>query len=118
MSHWSAWETAPSSLLRRNIMRQIMIDAIERQHTEPTGEDCGPAWRIVVSAWLLVFFCALLLAGVSAVAGPRSASHHHLKVAGATIPQHDPCSGLGVPSAYTVDGCTGVPLNEYQSLYR
>jgi hypothetical protein len=99
------------------MMRFIMIEsiALERGH-ESTSRQIG-GWRAVASAWALIGVLLLLLAGVSAVACPRSDWHPHRHLAGAVIPQHDPCTGLGVPSAPGVDGCRTVPLSQDWASY-
>jgi hypothetical protein len=102
-------------LLRRNIMRQIMIDSIER--TGDTGGWEGGGWRGVLSAWALVLLFLLALAAVGAVACPRGGSQPHHHLAGAVIPQHDPCTGLGIPSAPGVDGCKTIPVSQDRSAY-
>ncbi|HYZ41056.1 MAG TPA: hypothetical protein VE687_10590, partial [Stellaceae bacterium] len=68
------------------------------------------SWGAVFSAWALVVLFLLLLAGVSAVACPRPGSHPPRHLAGAVIPQHDPCVGPGLASAPDTDGCKNVPL--------
>jgi hypothetical protein len=96
--------------MRCNIVRQIMIDAIEREHAQPADDREIGRWRDIASAWALVLFFLLLLAGVSAVACPRDNPHPQRHLASAVIPQHDPCVGPGVPSAQGVDGCKTIPL--------
>jgi hypothetical protein len=86
-----------------------MIDAIERAHDSVDRQVGG--WRGVVSAWGLLLLFLLLLAGVSAVACPRSEPQPHRHLAAVTIPQHDPCVGPGLPSAPDVDGCKIIPLS-------
>ena len=99
-------------VVRRNIMRQTMIDAIEREGADESDDRQIGGWRVVASAWALVLLFLLLLAGVSAVACPRADSHAQLHLASAVIPQHDPCVGPGVPSAQGVDGCKTIPLGQ------
>lgn len=99
-------------VVRRNIMRQTMIDAIEREGADESDDRQIGGWRVVASAWALVLLFLLLLAGVSAVACPRADSHAQRRLASAVIPQHDPCVGPGVPSAQGVDGCKTIPLGQ------
>ena len=96
--------------VQRNIMRQTMIDAIERELAQPADDRQIGGWRVVASAWALVALFLLLLAGVSAVACTRGDSHPQRHVVSAVIPQHDPCVGPGVPSAQGVDGCKTTSL--------
>jgi hypothetical protein len=105
-------EERRSILLRRNIMRQIMIDAIGLNHAQENGDQRLGGWRVVASAWALLLLFLLLLAGVSAVACPRGGVQPDRHLAGAVIPQHDPCVGPGVPSAQGVDGCKTTPLGQ------
>jgi hypothetical protein len=98
-------------LLRRNIMRLIMTDRIDRSERQISG------WPGVVSAWTLLLLFLLLLAGVGAVACPRGGPQPHRHLAGVVIPQHDPCIGPGVASASGVDGCQIIPLNQDRSAY-
>ena len=67
-------------------------------------------WRIVVSAWGLVLLFIMLLAAVEATACRGSGSPSVGQFTGAVIPQHDPCTGPGIPSAANVDGCASAPL--------
>jgi len=94
-----------------------LIDGIG--YSDEHGSNVRPdgGWRVVASAWALVLLFLLLLGGVSAVACTRGASHSHRHLAGAKIPHHDACSGSGIPSAHTVDGCGGVPITEDRSAY-
>jgi hypothetical protein len=98
--------------MRCNIVRQIMIDAIERELEQPADDRQIGGWRVVASAWALVVLFLLLLAGVSAVACTRADPHPQRHLASAVIPQHDPCVGPGVPSAQGVDGCKTIPLGQ------
>jgi hypothetical protein len=86
-----------------------MIDAFERDRPHTVEDRQIGGWQGVVSAWALLLLFLLLLAGVSAVACPRSDPQPHRHLA-AAIPQHDPCVGAGVPSAPDVDGCKVIPL--------
>jgi hypothetical protein len=99
-------------MVRRNIVRQIMIDAIELERTQPTDDRQIGGWRVVAAAWALLLVFLLLLAGVSAVACPRADSHPRQHLASAVIPQHDPCVGPGLPSAQGVDGCKTIALGQ------
>jgi len=94
----------------------FMIDSIEPRggHENPDRQIGG--WQVVVSAWALVLLFCFLLAGVSAVACTRTSPPPH-RLARAVIPQHEPCEEPNVPSAYTVDGCKGVPITEDRSAY-
>jgi hypothetical protein len=74
-------------------------------------------WRIVVSAWALVLLFVMLLAAVEAVACRAGVPHPKAHLAGAVIPQRDPCVGAGIPSAAGVDGCASVPVSEDRSAY-
>jgi hypothetical protein len=98
--------------MRCNIVRQIMIDAIEREPTQPTDDRQTGGWRVVAAAWAVVLLFLLLLAGVGAVACPRADTHPPRHLASAVIPQHHPCVGPGVPSAQGVDGCKTIPLGQ------
>jgi hypothetical protein len=98
--------------MRCNIVRQIMIDAIELEPAQPTDDRQIGGWRVVAAAWALLLLFLLLLAGVSAVACPRADSHSHRHLVSAVIPQHDPCVGPGVRSAQGVDGCKTIPLGQ------
>jgi hypothetical protein len=98
--------------MRCNIVRQIMIDAIEREPAQPTDDRQIGGWRVVAAAWAVVLLFLLLLAGVSAVACPRADTHPQRHLASAVIPQHHPCVGPGVPSAQGVDGCKTIPLGQ------
>ena len=89
-----------------------MIDAIERELAQPADDREIGRWRDIASAWVLVLFFLLLLAGVSAVACPRADTRPQRHLASAVIPQHDPCVGPGVPSAQGVDGCKTIPLRQ------
>jgi hypothetical protein len=98
--------------MRCNIVRQIMIDAIERDGAHDGGDRQIGGWRVVAAAWALLLFFLLLLAGVSAVACTRADSHPQRHLASAVIPQHAPCVGPGVPSAQGIDGCKTIPLGQ------
>jgi hypothetical protein len=98
--------------MRCNIVRQIMIDAIEREPTQPTVDRQIGGWRVVAAAWAVVLLFLLLLAGVGAVACPRADTHPQRHLASVVIPQHHPCVGPGVPSAQGVDGCKTIPLGQ------
>jgi hypothetical protein len=97
-------------LLRRNIARQVMFDGIDARLAEESIDRRDSSWRIVASAWAFVLALMVLLAG----AGALAYLHHHAQpdhlLAGAVIPQHDPCVGPGVASAPGVDGCESAPL--------
>jgi len=99
-----------SVLVRRNIMRWIMIDALERNRAPRTEDQQTGGWRAVAAAWAVLLFLLLLFAGVNAVACPRGDAGVHRRLAADAIPQHDPCVGAGVPSAPDVDGCRIIPL--------
>jgi|SRR5271165_5604019 len=88
-----------------------MIDTIQGDPRNSEDRQIG-GWRVVVSAWGLVLLFLLLLAGVSAVACPRSDHQLHRHLAAAVIPQHDPCVGPGLASAADVDGCKVIPLGQ------
>jgi hypothetical protein len=98
--------------MRCNIVRQIMIDAIELAPAQPTDDRQIGGWQVVAAAWALLLVFLLLLAGVSAVACPRADTRPQRHLASAVIPQHDPCVGPGVPSAQGVDGCKTIPLGQ------
>jgi hypothetical protein len=98
--------------MRCNIVRQIMIDAIERDGAHESDDRQIGGWQVVAAAWALLLLFLLLLAGVSAVACTRADSHPQRHLASAVIPQHDPCVGPGVPSAQGVDGCKTIPLGQ------
>jgi hypothetical protein len=97
-------------LVRRNIMRWIMIDALEGNRAQFRDDQQAGGWRVVAAAWGILLFFMLLLAGVNAVACPRADAGTHRHIAAAVIPQHDPCVGAGLPSAPDVDGCKVIPL--------
>jgi hypothetical protein len=78
----------------------------ERDHDMQTAG----GWHVVVSAWVLVLLFSLLLAAAGAMACQRSQPAPHRHLAGAVIPQHDPCAGSGIPSAPSVDGCKRAPI--------
>ena len=78
----------------------------ERDHDTRTAGD----WHVVASAWVLVLLFALLLAAAGAVACEHSRPAPHQHLAGAVIPQHDPCAGPGIPSAPAIDGCKSTPI--------
>lgn len=94
-----------------------MIDDVGRRREEESNERQPGNWRIVVSAWVLVLLFAMLLAAVEAVASRRAGSHPGRHLAGAVIPQHDPCAGPGIPSAPGLDGCQSVSTGEDRSAY-
>jgi hypothetical protein len=98
--------------MRCNIVRQIMIDAIEREGAHESDDRQIGSWRVVAAALVVLLFFLLLLAGVSAVACTRADSHPQRHLASAVIPQHHPCVGPGVPSAQGVDGCKTIPLGQ------
>jgi hypothetical protein len=106
-------------LLQRNNSEPSMADGFEAERELGRNDWQFGSWRVVVSAWTIVLVFVILLAGVSAVACLRGASHspHHRHLAGAVIPQHDPCAGPGVASAPGIDGCKSVPLSEDRSAY-
>ncbi len=108
-------EAAYLDMVRCNIERQIMIDAIEREGAGDSDDRQIGGWRVVAAAWALLLLFLVLLAGVSAVACPRADTHPHL--ASAVIPQHDPCVGPGIPSAQGVDGCKTIPLGQSWASY-
>jgi hypothetical protein len=97
-------------LVRRNIMRWIMIDALERNRADSREDRRTGGWSAVAAAWAVLLIFLLLLAGVSAVACPRADAGMHRHFAAAVIPQHDPCVGAGLSSAPDVDGCKVIPL--------
>jgi hypothetical protein len=99
-------------MARCNIVRQIMIDAIERAGAHESDDRQIGGWQVVASAWALLLFFLLLLAGVSAVACPRADTHPQRHLASAVIPQHDPCVGPNLRSAQGVDGCKTIPLGQ------
>jgi hypothetical protein len=98
--------------MRCNIVRQIMIDAIELEPAQSADDRQIGGWRVVAAAWAVLLLFLLLLAGVSAVACTRADSHPQRHLASAHIPQHHPCVGSGVPSAQGVDGCKTIPLRQ------
>jgi hypothetical protein len=98
--------------MRCNIVRQIMIDAIERDGAHDSDYRQIGGWQVVAAAWALLLLFLLLLAGVSAVACTRADTHPQRHLASAVIPQHDPCVGPGVASAQGVDGCKTIPLGQ------
>jgi hypothetical protein len=113
----SAQKRAPTYLLQRNMMRFIMIEGIqlERGH-DSTSRQIG-GWRAVLAAWALVLVFALLVAGAKAMTCRTGVAHPDRHLAGAVIPQHDPCIEPGVPSAPGVDGCRASPLNQERWAY-
>src|SRR5690349_11454056 len=94
-----------------------MVENLERERERESNDRQLRGWRAVVSAWALVLVFVILLAGVSAVACLRGGAQPNRHLAGAVIPQHDPCGGPGVPSAPTVDGCRSIPSSEDRSAY-
>ena len=77
-------------------------DGIERQVV---------SWRTLASAWALVLVLMVLFAGGSALACLHGRPHPDRPLAGAVIPQHDPCVGPGLASAPGHDGCESMPLS-------
>jgi hypothetical protein len=69
-------------------------------------------WRIVASGWMLVLVFAMLLVAVESVACRAGVTHPKAHLAGAVIPQRDPCVGPGIPSAAGVDGCEAAPVGQ------
>jgi hypothetical protein len=102
-------------LLRRNKTRRIMFDRIDIGREQDGRERQVGGWRVVASAWVLVLVFLLLLGGVSAVAGQHRGAAPLRPPIGAFIPQHDPCSGPGVPSAPGRDGCKSIQLTPDRS---
>jgi hypothetical protein len=98
-------------MLRCNIVRQVMFDGIEIVGTHDDGSERQVGgWRVVASAWAVVLVFLILLGGVSAVACQHGGAAPLRPLAGAVIPQHDPCVGPGIPSAQGMDGCKTIPL--------
>jgi hypothetical protein len=98
--------------MRCNIVRQIMIDAIELEPAKSADDRQIGGWRVVAAAWAVLLLFLLMLAGVSAVACTRADSHPQRHRTSAVIPHHHPCVGSGVPSAQGVDGCKTIPLRQ------
>jgi hypothetical protein len=94
-----------------------MIDNVERRREEESDERESGNWRVVVSAWVVILLFVMLLAAVDAVASRRGGSHPGGHLAGAVIPQHDPCAGPGIRSAPGLDGCQSVLIGEDRSAY-
>ena len=97
-------------VLRRNIARQVMFDGIDARLAEESIERRDSSWRVVASAWALVLALMVVLAGAVAMACLYDHAQPDHLLAGAIIPQHDPCVGPGLASAPGVDGCESVPL--------
>jgi hypothetical protein len=94
-----------------------MVENLERDLQQAGNDRQFGNWRVVVSAWALVLLFVVLLAGVSAVACLRGSAQPNRHLSGAVIPQHDPCSGPGVPSAPAIDGCRNIPFSQDRSAY-
>jgi hypothetical protein len=78
---------------------------------EKVGHECAVGrWRMLISAWIVALVFMLLFAGVQATACYRNGSQSPTRIAGAAIPQHDPCVRPGIPSAANVDGCKTTAL--------
>ena len=92
-----------------------MFDRIDIGREQDGNERQVGGWRVVASAWVLVLVFLLLLGGVSAVACQHSGGAPLRPLARAAIPQHDPCSGPGVPSAPGTDGCKSIQLTHDRS---
>ena len=87
-----------------------MFDGIDARLAEESIDRRVGGWRIVASAWALVLALMVVLAGAVAMACLHGRAQPDDLLAGAVIPQHDPCVGPGVASAPGVDGCESVPL--------
>ena len=88
-----------------------MFDGIDARLAEESIDRRDGSWRVVASAWALVLALMVLLAGAGAMACLHGHGQPDHLLAGAVIPQHDPCVGPGVASAPEgVDGCESVPL--------
>jgi hypothetical protein len=109
-------ESAATLLAAAQHVEADMIDSIEPRGGHDDADRQIGSWQVVVSAWTLVVLFFFLLAAVSAVACTRTAAPPH-RLARAVIPQHEPCEEPNLPSAYTVDGCKGVPVTEDRSAY-
>src|SRR5215831_16218637 len=86
-------------VLRRNIARQVMFDGIDARLAEESIDRRDGSWRVVASAWALVLALMVVLAGAVAMACLHDHAQPDHLLAGAVIPQHDPCVGPGVASA-------------------
>ena len=82
-----------------------MIDHVERMAEYEVHDRKAEGWSGVVSAWALVLLFVILLVAVSVMAYTRGDAPAARPLAGAVIPQHDPCDVPGVPSAPGTDGC-------------
>lgn len=87
-----------------------MINDLGGRREHDTDDRHFGNWRIIASAWALVLLFMSLLAAVEAVACRAGVSHPKAHLAGAVIPQRDPCVGPRIPSATGIDGCQSAPL--------
>ncbi len=83
-----------------------MLEGLDHKR-ELRGDDrLSGGWRVVAAAWMLGAFFVLFFAGAQALASHHRVAPHHVKLAGAVIPQHDPASaGIGVPCASLLEEC-------------
>ena len=87
-----------------------MFDGIDARLAEESIDRRVGGWRVLASAWALVLALMVPLAGAGAMACLHGHGQPDHLLAGAVIPQHDPCVGLGVASVPGIDGCESVPL--------
>jgi hypothetical protein len=94
-----------------------MFDGIDARLEEDVVDRRVGGWDIVASAWALVLMLMVLLAGIGVLACVRSPSQPDRPIAGAVIPEHDPCIAPGLASAQGVDGCDSIPLKPDMSTW-
>jgi len=99
------------------MMGCIMIEGMELERRHEGASRPSGGWRAVLAAWALVLVFAFLVAGAKAMTCRTGISHPDRHLAGAVIPQHDPCIEASAPSAPGVDGCQAVPLSQQQWAY-
>jgi hypothetical protein len=82
-----------------------MLEGIGRK-PEPHCDRHSGGWRVVASAWALVFLLFVLFAGAEAWASHHAAAPRHTELAGVVIPRHDPASAVvGIPCAAPLEEC-------------
>jgi hypothetical protein len=89
-----------------------MFTDVGREY-EPEGTDRQfGGWRVIASAWALVLLFVILFTGAEALACRSGSVHAAKHLAGAVIPQHDPCSGPGVRSTPGPNGCARISASQ------
>jgi zinc transporter ZupT len=83
-----------------------MFECVDPEREPRCDDRLSGGWRAVAAAWVLGAFFVLFFAGAQALASHHGVAPHHVKLAGAVIPQHDSAgAGVGIPCASRLEEC-------------